>query len=497
MNLQVKKFSADNEETGTLVVFATPGKKSVSVAGAEKEVSLLVSEAHTNEAFAAGVKEALFFRNSYVGGFKHLLVVGLGESKEITNETLRQAGAVVYGQLKAAKVKDSTVHVDSLVKYAKPATDGLQAFTEGLLLAEYNYDDFKAQKATSIGDITIGCGTAVTTVRGKSVVDVAVITAEGTNLTRSLGDAPGNKMTPTLLAKATMNAAKGTKLKITVLTKAQIQKEKMGGLLGVAQGSDEDPRFIMMEYKGAAASKKPLCLVGKGLTFDSGGISIKPGAGMHEMKYDMQGGASVIGAMIAIAKLKLKVNVIAFVPSSENMSGGSALKPGDVITSRAGKTVEVLNTDAEGRLILMDALSYASDKKPAAIIDLATLTGAMVVALGNSHTGIYGNDDKLIQKVEAAADRSGERVWHMPLVSDHHDDMKGTHADLSNLSSTRGAGSATAAAFLENFVGEGIPWVHCDIAGTGWNCGNRLNYCPAKGASGAMVRTLVEVAKKF
>jgi leucyl aminopeptidase len=271
----------------------------------------------------------------------------------------------------------------------------------------------------------------------------------------------------------------------------------MGGLLGVAQGSDQEPRFIIMEYKGAAASKKPLCFVGKGLTFDSGGVSIKPGAGMHEMKYDMQGGAAVIGAMLAIAKLKLKVNVVAYVPSTENMINGSATKPGDVLVARNGKTVEVLNTDAEGRLILMDAIAYASEKKPAAIVDTATLTGAMVIALGNSHTGFFSNDEKLVKKIEEAAKVTNEAVWHMPLCQDHHDDMKGLHADLSNLSATRGAGSATAAAFLSNFVGEGIPWAHMDIAGTAWNVGNRLNYCTSKGASGCLVRTFVELARKF
>jgi leucyl aminopeptidase len=237
--------------------------------------------------------------------------------------------------------------------------------------------------------------------------------------------------------------------------------------------------------------------VGKGLTFDTGGISLKPGAKMEEMKYDMGGGAAVIGTMLAIAQLKLKINAIAFVPATENMPGSKATKPGDVHTARNGKTFEVNNTDAEGRLILSDALCWASEQKPAAIIDAATLTGAMVVALGNIHTGYYTRNSALKNKIEKAAGETGELVWNMPLTDAHAKDMKGTFADLSNISSAGGAGSATAAAFLEQFVDGDIPWAHFDVAGTAWACGNRLSYCTPKGATGVMVRTFVEVAKQF
>jgi len=218
---------------------------------------------------------------------------------------------------------------------------------------------------------------------------------------------------------------------------------------------------------------------------------------MHEMKYDMCGGANIIGTMIAIARLKLKVNVVAYVASTENMPGPMANKPGDILTARNGKQVEVLNTDAEGRLILMDALSYACEQKPAVIFDAATLTGAVIMALGNSFTGVFTREDKLYGKIKKAADKTCERVWQLPLMKHHMSDMKGTHAELSNMSSFRGAGSSTAAAFLSNFVDEDIPWAHFDIAGTAWKVGNRLNYCPAKGASGAMIRTFVELSKMF
>jgi len=201
--------------------------------------------------------------------------------------------------------------------------------------------------------------------------------------------------------------------------------------------------------------------------------------------------------MIAIAKLKLKVNVIAFVPSTENMPGASAIKPGDVLTARNGKTVEVLNTDAEGRLILMDALSYATEQKPVAIFDAATLTGAIIMALGNSYTGVFSRNNKLVKRIQKATDKTEEKVWAMPICDDHVKDMKGTHAELSNLSSFRGAGSSTAAAFLEQFVDSDIPWAHFDIAGTAWKCGNRINYCPKKGATGVLVRSFVELAKSY
>jgi leucyl aminopeptidase len=253
----------------------------------------------------------------------------------------------------------------------------------------------------------------------------------------------------------------------------------------------------VMEYNGAAKTKAPVAFVGKGLTFDSGGISIKPSAKMEDMKYDMGGGAAVIGTMLAIAQLKLKVNVVAYVPATENMPGSRATKPGDVHTARNGKTFEVNNTDAEGRLILSDALCYASEQKPQVIIDAATLTGAMVVALGNIHTGYFTRYAALKTKVEKAGAASGELVWNMPLTDAHVKDMKGTFADLSNISSAAGAGSATAAGFLEQFVDSDIPWAHFDIAGTAWACGNRLNYCTAKGATGVMVRTFVELARQY
>jgi leucyl aminopeptidase len=374
--------------------------------------------------------------------------------------------------------------------------DAAVGFTEGLLLANYKFAAFKAADKNEVNVENVEIAVEKYSANLNKTVEASTIVAESTNITRYLGDCPGNFMTPTQLAKEAQNLASG-KLKVTVWDKARIAKEKMDSFLGVSLGSDQEPRFIIMEYKGGNAKQKPFCLVGKGLTFDSGGISIKPSAGMEEMKFDMCGGAAVIGAMNAIAKLKLNINAIGIVVATENMPGPSANKPGDIRAARNGKTIEINNTDAEGRLILADALVYACEQKPGMILDAATLTGAMMIALGNTHTGFYSKNDALVKKINSAAAACGESVWHMPMTDDHAKDMKGYYADLTNLAPSRNAGSATAAAFLESFVDKDIPWAHFDIAGTAWNVSNRLPYICTKGASGAIVRTFIEMAKNY
>lgn len=491
----------------TVVFFSKPSaKKDQPAVITEKDVTEIFEESLSDKIITGAANEAVTFREANLNNFRHVIIVGLGNDAKMTAETVRQSAAALYKEIKTTKVTEAFVQLDGLTASKKDLAEYTQAFVEGLNLAGYSFDELKSKpkdKKEEVINIHL-----VTKAKDKSIVTAfneGTILASCTNFARRLGDMPGNLMTPTILAEEAMRGAKGTGLKVTAWDKKRIEKERMGGLLGVNQGSDQEPRFIVMEYFGAGKSgtgggakgKKPVCFVGKGLTFDCGGVSIKPGAKMEEMKYDMMGGAGVIGTMLAIAQLKLKVNVIAFVPSTENMINGHATKPGDVHTARNGKTFEVNNTDAEGRLILSDALSYASEQDPAIIIDAATLTGAMVVALGNIHTGYFTKNAALKTKIEKAADISGEAVWHMPFNEHHTKDMKGTYADLSNISYTGGAGSGTAAAFLEQFVGEEIPWAHFDIAGTGWACGNRLNYCTAKGATGVMVRTFVEIAKQY
>lgn len=499
MVVNLIKKSLQDLKCPTLVVF--------SRATSQKEKYAEITHKELNKHLASSLEEKLItgkhnevvaFREINYSGFRHVLVVGLGTAADMNHEKVRQTAAAVHDAVKSLKTSEAAIHFDGITTSARDLAQYMKAFVEGLHLASYSFDELKSKKSESKKDLTVHIATAQSAEKAvKEAFEEGTILATCVNWSRRLGDTPGNLMTPSILAKEAQDAAKGIGIKVQVWDKARIKKEKMGGLLGVSMGSDQEPRFIIMEYKGGKASDKPLIFVGKGLTFDCGGISIKPSANMEEMKFDMCGGANVIGTMLAIAQLKLKVNVMALVPATENLAGPSATKPGDIHTARNGKTFEVNNTDAEGRLILADALSYASEQNPKAIVDAATLTGAMVMALGNTHTGYFTRNTDIVKRVEAAAEASGEWVWRMPLTDFHVADMKGTYADLSNISSGKGAGSATAAAFLEQFVEEGIPWVHFDIAGTGWAVGNRLNYCSKKGASGVMIRTFVEIAKSF
>jgi leucyl aminopeptidase len=505
--IQKANQKSTKQNATTLIEFcirtsSKDGKIKFITPKALKETQTLIESAIEEGHFNADPNETLLFRNANLDGYKHLIVVSLGDEERLGTESLRRACAATEKVLVKNKVKAACINVDNLLaKLGKDQTESISAAVQGFLLADYEFDKFKNKEAQSkqhpIEIIYLKCSSQTKMSQIEKGLEIGKILSESINFTRELGDTPGNLMTPEILGKETIRAAKGTSIKVTVWNTEKIQKEKMGGLYAVGKGSDQGPRFIIMEYKGASSNKKPICFVGKGLTFDAGGISIKPSMAMDEMKYDMCGGAAVIGALLAIAKLKLKVNVVAYIPASENMLGPSANKPGDIITARNGKTVEVLNTDAEGRLILMDALSYATEQKPAVIFDVATLTGAIVVALHNVYSGLFTRDEKLKEKIFKCAEIAGERVWHMPIHNEHVTDMKGRHADLQNISNHKGAGSSTAAAFLEQFVDKDIPWAHFDIAGTAWDLGNRFNYCPTRGASGIMVRTFVELAKTY
>jgi leucyl aminopeptidase len=305
---------------------------------------------------------------------------------------------------------------------------------------------------------------------------------------RDLVSAPSNEMTPSIMAKKAREIANRKKVSCKVLNKARMKEMGMNSMLGVASGSNEEPKFIILEYWGGKKNELPIVLVGKGLTFDSGGICIKPAEKMDEMKSDMSGGAAVMGAIMAAADLHLPLNVVSLIPATENMPSGTAYKPGDILKSYSGKTIEVVNTDAEGRLILADALSYAAGYKPAAIIDVATLTGACIIALGDDVTGMLGTDDELKNEINKAARATGELVWELPLWENYHELIKSDIADYKN-SGGRTAGTITAAAFLSKFVGD-FPWVHLDIAGPAW-IGKDKPYIP-KGASGVTVRLLTE-----
>ncbi|HEY4999054.1 MAG TPA: leucyl aminopeptidase, partial [Usitatibacter sp.] len=306
--------------------------------------------------------------------------------------------------------------------------------------------------------------------------------AQGMALAKDLGNLPANVCTPTYLADQAVELGKRQGIKVEILDQKEIEKLGMGSFLAVARGSVQPPKLIVMEYQGGKKDAPPVALVGKGVTFDTGGISIKPAAEMDEMKFDMCGAASVFGTMKAIALMKLPINVVGVVPATENMPDGNAVKPGDIVTTMSGQTVEILNTDAEGRLILCDALTYVEKFKPAAVVDIATLTGAMVIALGNVASGLFSNSDPLARELLNAGDSAWDRAWHMPLWDDYQEHLKSNFADFPNIG-TRAAGSVTAACFLSRFT-KAYPWAHLDIAGTAWKPG------VDKGATGRPVALL-------
>jgi leucyl aminopeptidase len=351
---------------------------------------------------------------------------------------------------------------------------------------------FRTDELKSKRDADDGGAEQVTLLLGKReaaaerAVRQGTAVANGMELTKRLGNLPGNICTPSYLAEQARALAREWKLGLEVLEGKQLEALKMGSFLSVAKGSAQPPRLIVLKYNGSKKEKAPVVLVGKGITFDSGGISIKPGAAMDEMKFDMCGAASVLGTMRALAELRLKLNVVGVVAACENMPSSTAVKPGDIVTSMSGQTIEILNTDAEGRLILCDALTYSERFKPAAVIDIATLTGACVVALGNVNSGLFSNNEKLAAQVLAASREAADPTWRMPLDDDYQEQLKSNFADMANIGTPGNAGAVTAACFLARFT-KAYPWAHLDIAGTAWKSG------PAKGATGRPVALLAQL----
>jgi leucyl aminopeptidase len=421
------------------------------------------------------------------GSAGRALVVGLGEREELDAERLRRAAAV------AAK-EAARLELSSIAWVLPPGAEeaaSAEAVVTGTILGSYRFDSFRSSDPEEPSPPRLESLTLAAPDSVQETAEAARVCAEAQNRARDLQSTPANVATPSFLAqRAEELAAASEALSVEVLGAEEIAAKKMGGLVAVSQGSAQEARLIVLRYRGGG-SGPTLGLVGKGVTFDTGGISLKPGAGMEEMKMDMSGAAAVLEAVAAIAELGLAVDLVAVVPATENMPSGSAVKPGDVITQYNGKTVEVNNTDAEGRLILADALSYAVELGAERLVDLATLTGAVLIALGSTYAAVISNDDALATDVVAAGERTGELAWRLPLHPEFKELMKGTVADLSNLASKRKAGTITAAAFLEEFV-EGVPWAHIDIAGTAWNVGREYT---GNDASGYGVRLLVELVR--
>jgi leucyl aminopeptidase len=493
MNLSFRKSALHSIQADVVVCFVHEDKGTFD--RETKEINSrfknLLSASLDSGDFKAKTGESLVI---YVGKkfpTSRLVLVGLGERSKFDLERCRRAAAAGAKLGRALRAKTIAFWMSADLRVQ---ADTLTAFAEGAYLSLYQYDKYLTKKKDDVpmpDEITFCSGEPSVVSIGEKVLGRAKVLCEATCLARDLENAPGNELYPETLARVAKDSAERSGFTISVLDEIEIKELGMGGILGVSQGSARPPRFIILEYGNKKA--KPVVLVGKGVTFDSGGISIKPSAGMAEMKMDMSGAAAVIGAFEAVSRLKLPVHIVGLIPSVENMPSGSSMRPGDILRHHNGKTSEVDNTDAEGRLILADALSYAEKFKPAAVIDLATLTGAVVVALGHYATGMMGNDDELMKKLKIAGEKTYERVWRLPMFEEYEKLIKSDVADVKNVGG-RWGGAITAAWFLKKFIGS-YKWVHLDIAGTAILEEN-LDYTP-KGGSGVGVRLLTEFLKDW
>jgi leucyl aminopeptidase len=418
---------------------------------------------------------------------QRLLLVGLGKRAEISRDRLRQAAGTAVLALRGAGVKKA----DSVLHLAAGGGEGwLAAAIEGHILGGYSFDRYKTgiESNAVVGEMTLLVTEPAVSDAARLAATESRVVCEAVTLARELVDQPANVATPAFLAERAVEVCGRYGIDCRVMERDELERNGMEALLAVAKGSSQPPRFIITEYRGGGEKERPTVLVGKGITFDSGGISLKPREGMEKMKNDMAGGAAVLGAVTAAARLRLPVNLVGLIPAAENLPGGRAYKPGDLVTSMSGKTVEIVNTDAEGRLVLCDALHYAQRFRPAALIDIATLTGACVVALGTFATGLMGNDEGLARALKKAGESSGEWVWQLPLWEEYGELMKSDIADLKNAGGPT-AGTISAGWFLQQFAGKS-KWAHLDIAGTAWEEKGRP-YLP-KGATGVGVRLLIE-----
>jgi len=464
-----------------------------TVASLDRSLGGRLKKLTAAEGFSGKFLETFFVRTEGKLGFERLVFVGLGKRGKITEDRIRQSVGKGAALIRKWGISEVALHCDTKI-FKKGATEALaQALVEGLVLSLYRFDRLKTDKKDP-KKIT-SCTLCVEDAKAASLVERGALRgktiAEGVCYTRDLCSLPSNMATPTDLANEASQIAQASGMSIEVLERDEIKSLGMGAYYAVTQGTDEPPKFIVLQYHGAPKGKKkrPVALVGKAVTFDTGGISLKPGENMEQMKYDMSGGATVLGVMKIVAQLQPPINIVAILPATDNMPSGKAVHPGDVVTSLSGKTIEIINTDAEGRLCLADALTYATRFKPVAMIDLATLTGACVIALGQHAMGMMGNDPRLLAKIQAAGTAVGERAWELPLWDDYGNQIESDVADLQNVGG-RAAGTITAGLFLKAFAGD-VPWVHLDIAGTSWYNDGRHAYVP-KGASGVGVRLLVQ-----
>ncbi|HEV7617797.1 MAG TPA: leucyl aminopeptidase [Burkholderiaceae bacterium] len=491
MDFSIKTFDAKNTlaqvKAGCIVVGVFENRKLSQAAQALDRKGDITAAVKSGD-ISGKPGTTLLMRGAQGVTAERILLVGLGKDEPISSKDFSsavQAVARVFSSLGASDAIVALPFEDVKERdMAWALRNSVLAARDGL----YRFDDLKSKKEPAPAGVRKVAFAVPSAAAGeaKTAVGQGVALANGMDLTKDLGNLPGNVCTPSYLAGTAKKLAKEFALDVDVLDRKQLQALKMGSFLSVTNGSDEPPKFIVLKYMGGKAKDAPTVLVGKGITFDSGGISLKPGAGMDEMKYDMCGAASVLGTFRAIAEMKLKLNVIGVIPTCENMPSGRATKPGDIVTSMSGQTIEVLNTDAEGRLILCDALTYVERFKPAAVVDIATLTGACITALGHHNSGLFTRHDdahdELAEQLLAAGKTANDTAWRMPIEDSYQEQLKSNFADMANIGGPP-AGSITAACFLERFTRK-YTWAHLDIAGTAWKSG------AAKGATGRPVPLL-------
>lgn len=493
MSVAAKQGRVDTETTDALVLLFCEGEGLPKEDGVilDRALGGALRELLQSKEFDGKAGEVVVFHTQRTIPAKRLILVGLGKKPELGLDQIRQAMGYAVKRVRQAKCGTFMAALPSVVPDGASPIDVAQTMTEGALLGSYQFTIYRsdAPPGREVTAMTILAPQKDHLRQLSEGIRRGVATAEATVFVRDLCNHPSNVMTPTRIASEAKTVAKEAGVHLKILEQKEMEKLGMGALLGVAKGSHQPPKFIILRYQGAKKKDdRPVVLVGKTITFDTGGISLKPAENMEQMKADMTGGAEVLAAMRAAARLRLPLNLVSILPAAENMPGGRAMRPGDVVKTLAGKTVEVQNTDAEGRLILSDGLAYATRFKPAALIDIATLTGACVVALGQFAIGMFGTDAPLKEAIRKAGLRAGERVWEMPLWEEYFEQLRSDVADMRNIGG-RGGGMITAALFLSKFVGD-APWVHLDIASTDWSERERA-YIP-KGPTGIGTRLLIQ-----
>ena len=487
MDISVKTTSAPNQRSACLVVGIFDHRKLSNTAmELDNATNGYLSNILQHGDMDGKVGQTLLLHAVEAISAQRILLVGCGKEKDFATRQYKKVIAAAVKSLKEYNVRDAVFYLADLTAKDLNHARRIKLAAETIHSGYYQFNQLKTKNGKSkppLQKAILNVAEEQQLTPARLAVAMGNAVALGVNTACDLGNLPGNICTPSYLAStAQKNAKRYPGMKVKVLKQKDMEEFKMGALLSVARGSRQPPRLIVIEYNGGKKDDRPIALVGKGITFDSGGISIKPSAAMDEMKFDMCGAASVLGTMVTIGELKLPINVVGIVPSCENMPDGAANKPGDIVTSMSGQTIEVLNTDAEGRLILCDALTYSEQFKPKAVIDIATLTGACVVALGKHPCGLLSNDDALAQNLLDAGERSNDRAWQLPLWEDYQDQLKSNFADMANIGGPQ-AGTITAACFLSRFT-EKLKWAHLDIAGVAWESGHN------KGATGRPVPLL-------